>query len=62
MGQRTLGDVLDGLEEPRGGPGRVGGPSGWSRTGRGNLKKVQNELGDHRGGPGRVRDPSGSPG
>ena len=68
MGGGTLGEVQDGLGDPRGGPGQVGdtqgglglvgGPSGMSRTGRGTLPEVQKRVGDTRGGPGRVGGPS----
>ena len=34
MGRGTLGVVLDGSGEPRGGSGRVGDPAGRSGTGR----------------------------
>ena len=47
MGQGTLEEVRDGLRDPRGGTGLVGGPSG--------------SFGTRRGGPGRVGDPRGSP-
>ena len=49
MGRGTLGEVQDGTGDSREGPGRFGGPSNWSRTGRW----------DPRGGLGRVGGPSG---
>ena len=58
MGCLTLGEVRDGSGDPRGGPGRVEGPSGWYGQGRGTLGEVWDELGEHRGGPGRVGRPS----
>ena len=57
-GQGTLAEVYDWLGGPRGGPRRVGGPSGRSGTGRGTLGEVRNGSGDHRGGPRRVGGPS----
>ena len=64
----TLGEVRDGLRDPRGGPalwsgdplrglGRVGGLSARSGTGRGTLGEVRDGLGDPWGGPERVGDP-----
>ena len=37
----TLGKVQDGSVDPRGGPGRIGGPTGWFGTGRGILGEVR---------------------
>ena len=64
MGWWTLGEVQDGLGDPREGPGRVGGPLGMSRTywgtleevrdGSGNLGDVRYVSGDSQGGLGRV--------
>ena len=63
-GLGTLGEVQDRLGEPRGGPGRVVRPSGWSETGQGTLGKIRDGLRTWRrsatgretfgGGPGRV--------
>ena len=54
-GRGTLSEVLDGLGDPRGGPGWVRGPSGRSGTGRVTLGEVQDGLQDSWEGPGRVR-------
>ena len=43
-GWGTLGEVRDGSEDPRGGPGRVGGPLERSGMGRGTLGKVRRTL------------------
>ena len=69
MGRGTLGEVLDGLGDPRGGSGqvvgpsvrlqRVGGPSGKSGTGRGTLREIRNGSGDSLVGLVRVGGPSG---
>ena len=66
------GEVRDGSEDPRGGPGRVGGPSRRSGTGWGTLREFRNGSLDSRGslgrvggpwgGSGRVGDPRGGPG
>ena len=40
MGRGTLVEFQVGSGKPRGGPGRVGGPSGWLWTGRGTLGEV----------------------
>ena len=48
-GRDTLGEVWDGLGDPRGGPERVGGPSGRSRTvggSRGEVREVRGTLGE----------------
>ena len=37
MGEKTFGEVLNGLEDPWGGPRRVWGLSGRFGTGRGTL-------------------------
>ena len=37
MGQGTLGEVWDGSVDPRGGPGRDGGPSVRFKTGWGTI-------------------------
>ena len=70
----TLTKFRDGSCDPRGCPGQVGGPSGWSETGRwnhewsgtglGTLREVQDWSGDSRRGPEwfeEVRDWSGNP-
>ena len=47
--QGTLGEVWDESRDSRGGPGRVGGPSGRSRTGRatfGRSERCQGTLGE----------------
>ena len=64
MGQRTLEQVWDrsrdpqvGLGrvgDPRGGPERVGIPSGWSGTGRGTFEQARAGSGDPREGLERV--------
>ena len=59
MGRGTLGKVQDGLEDPRGGPGPVRGPSGRSGMGRGTLGEVRDGSGEPLGGPGLVEEPSG---
>ena len=51
----TLGEVWDGLGDTRGGVGRVGGPLGWSRTGRRTVGEDRHGSWDPRG----VRDGSG---
>ena len=48
----------DGTGDPQGGPGRVEGPFGRSRKGRGTLGEVRDGLGDPREGPGRAVEPS----
>ena len=63
MGRRNLEEVLDGLGslkkvhdgtgDPLESPGRVAGPSGWSRTGQGTLGEVRDGSVDHSGGLGR---------
>ena len=72
MGQGTLAEVRDWVEDPQGGPRRVWGPSGRSGTGRGTLEEVWDGSGilgevldglrDSRGGLGRVGDPRGGVG
>ena len=47
-GLRTLGVVRDRSGDPWGGPGRVGGPSGRSWTGRGTLEEIRDGSGDPR--------------
>ena len=44
---------------PTGGPERVGGPSGRSRTGRGTFGVDRDGYWNPQGGPGRGRGPSG---
>ena len=44
---------------PWGVPGRIGGPSGRSGTGRGTLKEVRDGSEDLWGGPGGVGEPRG---
>ena len=65
-GRGTLGEVRDGLGDPRGGPGRVRGPSERFGTVRGTLVEVQDVSGDltrsHRDGSvdtQEIRDGSG---
>ena len=60
-GRGTLGEVQDGLGDPRRSPRRVEGPSVWSGTGqgpmgrfvtgRGTLGEVRYGSEDTRGGP-----------
>ena len=50
-GQGTLGEVWDGLGDPRGGWGRVGGPTGSSGMGRGKLGEIWEGLVDPLRGP-----------
>ena len=45
---------------PRGGPGRVRGPFGLSKTGRGTIPEGRDGSGDPRVGPGHVGAHSGS--
>ena len=45
MGRRSLAEVRDGSGEPRGGPGRVRGPSQLSGMGRGTIGEVGSEVG-----------------
>ena len=59
MDRRTLEEVRDGSEDPRGSPGRVGGPSGWSGTVLSTIGEIQDGSGDLQGGPGRVNGPLG---
>ena len=59
MGQEYLGVVRDGSGDPRGGQGRVVGPSGRSGTGQVTLAEDQDGSWDRRGGLGRVGGPSG---
>ena len=54
MGLETLREVQDGSLDRRGGPGRVGGASGRSGTGRGTLGVVRNSSLDS-GVPGTGR-------
>ena len=53
-GWGILGEVRDGLGDPRACPGRIGGPSGRSGTGRGNLEEVRETLGEIRDGRGTL--------
>ena len=62
MGQRTINEVRDWLGDPRGGPGRVGGPTGRSGTGLRTYGEVRDELGDPWEGLGQVGGPSGRSG
>ena len=48
MGRWSLGEVQDGLGDPRGGPRRVEGSSGRSWTGRGTLGEVRDGVLDPR--------------
>ena len=57
MGQDTVQKVRDGSEHPEGGPGRIGIPSGWSRTGQDTLREVWKGSGHPDRGPGRVGTP-----
>ena len=50
MGWWTLGEVRDGLGDPRGGPGRIGRPSERSGTGRVTLPVFRDGYGDPPGG------------
>ena len=64
MGRGTLGDVRDELGDPRGGLGRVWGPSGKFETCRETLGEVRDgseTSGTDRGTPGEFRDGSGDP-
>ena len=56
MGWGTLPEVRDRSGETLGGPGRVGGPSRRSGTGRGTLSKVWDRLGDPPRGLRRARE------
>ena len=51
MGQGTLREVQVGLQDPLGGPGRVGGPTRRYGTGQGTHGEVQDGSGDPHGGP-----------
>ena len=62
MGPRTLGEVQDMSLDPRGSPGWVRGPSGWSGMVRCTLRKVCNDSLDPQGGTGRVIGHSGRSG
>ena len=62
MGRGTLGEVWDGSLDPRGGPGRIGGPSSRSGTGRGTRWEVRDSSLDPRGGSQLVGGPSGRSG
>ena len=72
MGQGTLPEVWDRLENPPGGqdgsvnsfggPGRVGGPSRWSKMGRGTLPEVRDGSRDPLGGLERVGRSAGRSG
>ena len=55
-GSGTLGAVRVGSEDPRGGPGWVGEPSGRFGTVRWTLGQVQDGSGDPWVGPGRLGD------
>ena len=57
MGWGTLKGVRDGLRDPYGGPGWVGGTTRRFRTGRGTLREVWDGSRD----PSEVRDASGGP-
>ena len=54
----TLGDVRDGLRDPRGALGQVRGTTGRSGIGRETLVEVRDSSGDPPRGPGRVGGPS----
>ena len=56
MDRGTLGKIWDGSGHPPGGPGRVGGHSKRSETGRGTLREIQDGSGDTRGGTGTLRE------
>ena len=62
MDRGILSKFQDRSVDTRRGPGWVGGPSGRSGTGRGNLEKVWDGLGDAPKGTGRVGDHRGGPG
>ena len=51
MGRGNLGEVLDRSGDPRGGPGRDGGPSRRPGTGQGTLEEVRDGLRDLQRGP-----------
>ena len=51
----TLEEVRDGLDDTRGGPGRVMGPFRRSGTGPVTLPEVRDRSNDHFGGPRWVR-------
>ena len=53
-GWGTLGEVRDGEGDPRGGPRRVGGPSGRYGMARETLGKVRDGSEDPWGGLGQV--------
>ena len=68
------GEIRDGSADPRGGPGRVGGPSGRYETGRGTIGEIRDGSWHTLGGSGlvgevrdglrtleKVRDGSGQP-
>ena len=59
MGQGTNPVVLDGSVDISEGPRRVGGPTGRSGTGWGNLGEVHDGSGETLGGTGRVGVPLG---
>ena len=56
-GRGTIPEISDESGDPRGGPGRVGGPSRKSETDRGTLPEVREGLGTL----GEVRYISGDP-
>ena len=60
MGRGTHLEGLDRSGDPRGVPGGVERPSGWSGTGRGTQLEGLDWSVDSRRGPGRVRKPSES--
>ena len=58
MSRWTLGEIQDGSGDPRGGPGRVGKPSGWSRAVCWTIGEVWDwsaTLGEVRSGLGNPR-------
>ena len=57
-GRGTLGKVRDWSEDPRGGSGRVGGPTGRFGTVRGTVEEVRDGLVYPRISPGRVPGPA----
>ena len=58
----TFREVRDGSENPRRGPGRVGGKSGRFGMGRETLGEVRDGSEVSRGGPIRVGGPAGMSG
>ena len=57
-----MGEDRERSGDSRGGPARVGGPKGRSKTGQKELGEVRNDLGDPRGGPERIEGCGGDPG